>query len=199
VKFVFFHRAERPDAIDEHRRVRDLVAACHAVGLPCVIEPLWYPLDGEDPSDPDVVRARARAIVTEAAEFASCGADVLKVQFPGEVRDVATRAQARAACRELDECLRVPWVLLSESVAYSDFAVQLELAAAAGASGFMAGRAVWSEVVTSGGGRVAIASAADRLAALTALLRANGRPWRERVPPADVASHVVPDWWSASA
>ncbi len=197
VKFVFFHRAELPDAQHEVERVTALVADCHAVGLPCVIEPLWYPQEGEDPEDPTVTHERAKAIVTEAARFAACGADVLKVQFPGGVTDPSARTSARSACRELDAALPVPWVLLSEAVGYDDFRMQVEIAAAEGSSGFMAGRAVWSEVASSNGSSASIALAAERLAKLRAVIDANGRPWRERVPADSVASAVTEGWWSS--
>ncbi len=196
-KFVFFHRVEGPEAASDVERAAKLVADCHAVGLPCIIEPLWYPLDGEDVGDPAVQRARARAIIEAAARFAACGADVMKMQFPGAVGDAATRADAVAAAEELDAALDVPWVLLSEGVGYEEFAVQLELAAAAGASGFMAGRAVWKEAVASGGAETAVALAADRLAQLTAIIRAQGRPWRERVATEQVDASLTPSWWTA--
>jgi tagatose-1,6-bisphosphate aldolase len=197
-KFVFFHRAEEREASGDVERVRALVADCHAVGLPCIIEPLWYPLDGEDVADPKVQRARAEAIVASAARFAACGADVMKMQFPGTVGDAAARADAASAAQDLDAILDVPWVLLSEGVGFDDFAVQLELAAAGGASGFMAGRAVWKEAVATGGSDEAVALAAQRLAQLTAIIRADGRPWREPVAVAQVDASVAPSWWTAA-
>lgn len=196
-KFVFFHRAEGPDAASDVERVRALVAACHAVGLPCIIEPLWYPIGDEDVTDPAVQRARAEAIVASAARFAECGADVMKMQFPGAVGDAAARADAASAVKDLDAVLDVPWVLLSEGVGFDDFAAQLELAAPAGASGFMAGRAVWKEAVASGGSDEAVAMAVDRLAQLTAIIRAEGRPWREPVAIAEVEANLAPSWWTA--
>lgn len=197
-KFVFFHRAEAPEASGDVERVGELAVACHAVGLPCIIEPLWYPLDGEDVADPTVQRARAEAIVASAARFAACGADVMKMQFPGAVEDAAARADAASAATDLDAALDVPWVLLSEGVGYEEFAVQLELAAAAGASGFMAGRAVWKEAVATGGADDAVALAADRLARLTAIVRAQGRPWREPVASGRVDASLAPSWWMAT-
>lgn len=197
-KFVFFHRAEAPESSGDVERVNELVTACHAVGLPCIIEPLWYPLEGEDVADPTIQRARAEAVVASAARFAACGADVMKMQFPGVVTDAAARADAAAAARDLDAILDIPWVLLSEGVGYEDFAVQLELAAAAGASGFMAGRAVWKEAVATGGADHALALAADRLANLTAIIRAQGRPWREPVASGQVEAALAPSWWTAT-
>ena len=42
----------------------------------------------------------------------------------------------------------VPWVLLSAGVSYDTFLKQVRVACEAGASGVMAGRAVWKEAVT---------------------------------------------------
>lgn len=195
VKFVFFHREEATAAAEEQRAiVHDLARRCRALDLPLIIEPLWYPLDG----DPDPVgAARADAIIRSAVTFAEHGADILKLQMPGAVDSTAARADAAAAAAVLDQAIDVPWVLLSEGVGYDDFAVQVQLASRAGASGFMAGRAVWGEASRARGAQarqVAIAQAGRRLAVLTSIVRAEGRPWRERPPLADVQAQLPPDW-----
>lgn len=196
-KYVFFHRAEladRASAADE--RIATLVADCHAVALPCIVEPIWYPLDGEDPSDPQVARDRASGIVEAAAHFAAMGADVLKVQFPGSVAGEQAQREAAAACRDLDDALEVPWVLLSEGVGYEDFRRQVEIAADAGASGFMVGRSVWSEAVFGGANEASLATVRARMAELTDILRRHGRPWRPISDVDTVEASVADDWWS---
>ncbi len=194
-KLVVFHRAELVDvSAAQDALVRDLVAQCDAAELPLVVEPLWYPLDGEDPADPAVQRARSAAIVRSAARFAALGADVLKVEFPGQLSD---EEAAAAACAELDAALSVPWVLLSSSATYPQFRRQLEIAAGAGACGFMAGRAIWGDAV----GRYDAArraegarTAAARLAELRQVLAAHGRGWREPVPVARAVAELPADW-----
>ena len=72
----------------------------------------------------------------------------------------------------------------------------MEIAARAGASGYIAGRSVWGDAV---GDRpdaeraAGLARAADRLAALTAIVRAHGRPWAERIP----VESIGPDWYES--
>jgi tagatose-1,6-bisphosphate aldolase len=197
VKLVVFYRADQEDTAAGQRKLfTDLVADCRRHDLPVVVEPLWYPVGDEDPADPAVARRRAAAIVAAAAEFADLGADVLKVQFPGTVADAAGRAAGADAARDLDAGCAVPWVLLTEGVPFDDFAVQMEIAAKAGASGYMAGRAVWGDAV---GDRpdaeraAGLARAADRLATLTAIVRAHGRPWAERIP----VESIGPDWYES--
>jgi tagatose-1,6-bisphosphate aldolase len=201
VKLILFYRAERADvAAQQCKLVAELASACRQAQLPLVIEPIWYPVDGEDPSDPSVRHSRAAAIVASAAEFALLGVDVLKMQFPGSVASAADRASAASAASELDAAVSVPWVLLSEGAGFEDFAVQMEIVARAGASGYIAGRAVWGDAV---GDRPeaekvrAVARAGERLDALNELVRAHGRPWSERVPPHAVASALPPTWYEA--
>ena len=47
-KLVVFYRAELADvAATQHALVADLAQQCDAAELPLVVEPLWYPLEGE--------------------------------------------------------------------------------------------------------------------------------------------------------
>jgi len=75
VKLVVLYRADLDEPAAQQRKlVAELVASCRALQLPLVIEPIWYPLAGEDPADRVVARRRAQAIVASAAEFAALGA-----------------------------------------------------------------------------------------------------------------------------
>jgi tagatose-1,6-bisphosphate aldolase len=201
VKLVVFYRADLDEPAARQRKlVAELVASCRAPQMPLVIEPVWYPLAGEDSADPAVARRRAGAIVASAAEFAVLGADILKVQFPGSVGSVAERASAADAARELDAALSVPWVLLSEGAGYGDFAVQMEITARAGASGYIAGRAVWGDAVGNlpeAERSRALARAGERLRALNDIVRRYGRPWTERVPLDTVPTALPPGWYES--
>lgn len=199
VKLILFYRADLHEvAAGQRKVVADLAAACRQQQLPLVIEPIWYPLAGEDPADAATERRRAAAIVAAAAEFALLGADILKVQFPGSLRSPAHRASAADAARELDGSLGVPWVLLSEGAGFDDFAVQMDICARAGASGYIAGRAVWGDAVgdlPEARRLAALAEAGRRLDTLNQIVRAHGRPWAERVSPHAVAGLMAPDWY----
>jgi tagatose-1,6-bisphosphate aldolase len=191
VKLFLFYRADVADvAAGQRKLVADLVASCREQQLPLVVEPIWYPLAGEEPT----ATGRADAIVSAAAEFATIGADILKVQFPGTVGSESARASAAAAARDLDAAVDVPWVLLSEGAGFDDFSVQMAIVARAGASGYIAGRAVWGDAVGAlpDAERAAgLDRAGDRLDTLTEIVRAHGRPWSERAPAADLG----PDWY----
>ena len=90
----------------------------------------------------------------------------------------------------------MPWVLLSAGVGFDDFALQLEIAAKAGASGYMAGRSVWRDAVTrdAQAREAGIALAASKLDRLRAITREHARPFRPAVPVAQ-ATQAMPEGW----
>lgn len=65
-----------------------------------------------------------------------CGTKVLKLPYPGS-------AEASAAVTEAAQ--GVPWAVLSAGVDHSTFIGQVATAVAQGASGAMAGRALWKD------------------------------------------------------
>lgn len=197
-KLVVFYREERADIVrTQHALVRDIVAQCREAELPLIVEPLWYPLDGESLDDPSVRAARVEAIVASAATFAELGADIMKVEFPGYVGSPVDEAEAAEACARLDAAIAVPWVLLSASATFDQFAVQLRIAAQAGACGFMAGRAIWGDGVGRHDAETrarGVQKASDRLDVLAEILRTHARPWRETVPVAEAVEALPADW-----
>jgi tagatose 1,6-diphosphate aldolase len=103
-KLLWFFRPDAdPDTADAQRElVRNLVRQSGELSLPLVVEPIWYPLPGEDPSSETWKRARVEGIVASAVEADRLGVDTLEVEFPGYVDTDAGVARARAACAELD-------------------------------------------------------------------------------------------------
>jgi tagatose-1,6-bisphosphate aldolase len=197
VKLVVFHRADAPAAEQQYRIVAELAAGCRELELPLIVEPIWYPLDGEDPADPVVAAARIRAIVASAARFAALGVDIMKMEFPGSTATAEDRAAAADACAELDDSIDVPWVLLSAGVGFDGFADQLRIAAAAGASGFMAGRAIWGDAVgrhDDAVRRAGAKTACERLDVLGEIVTTAGRPVRTPLSLSETMEALGPDW-----
>ena len=135
-KLLVHVRADREDPDGPNGRlVSRLVEACAAVDLLLVVEVLTYRLADEEPTDYE--RSKADLIHEAALLVESCGAKVLKLESPGN----------EAACGRLTDALRVPWAVLSAGVDHDTFAGTLRQALAGGASGFIAGRALWKEAV----------------------------------------------------
>src|SRR5258708_10976276 len=59
----------RPDSsVADHQRdvVKGLVEECTSLSLPLVVEPIWYPLEGEDPTSTAWRARRVQAIIQRA-------------------------------------------------------------------------------------------------------------------------------------
>jgi tagatose 1,6-diphosphate aldolase len=201
-KLLWFYRPDDDPALAAQQRevLRRLHGECHDLHLPLVVEPIWYPLPGEDPAAPGWRSRRADGIVASARDAAEIGLDLLKAEFPGDVGSDTDRERAAAACADLDAAVPVPWVLLSAGIGFDAFATQLEIATAAGASGFMAGRSIWRDVVSTQDPdrrAAALGVAADRLARLAELTRRHGRPYRPGRPVNEVVAALPEGWYQA--
>jgi sulfofructosephosphate aldolase len=81
-----------------------------------------------------------RQIVEAARELGATRPSLYKCQAPRQ-GDVVAR------CREITDVLPVPWVVLSQGVPPDDFPLAVEHACRGGASGFLAGRALWTNAL----------------------------------------------------
>jgi sulfofructosephosphate aldolase len=107
-------------------------------GLLSIIEPVVRPPRRGDKFD------REQAIIDAAKELGDSGADLYKVEMP-----LFGKGSQQAAGRlsTLNENINMPWVILSSGVDEKLFPRAVSVAMQAGASGFLAGRAVWSSVL----------------------------------------------------
>ena len=156
---------ERARRVDDCRRFVELA---RAHGLLAVLE--------------GVVRVeedRDAAIVEAAAELSAVGPALYKCEVPRHGRGDPTEITRR--CREIDAAVRCPWVVLSQGVDPADFPAAVEAACRGGASGILAGRAVWTATLRARDPRELLRSySVPRLRELAAIVDAHGRPWRER-------------------
>src|SRR6201998_2290926 len=190
----------RPDSsVADHQRdvVRRLVEECSALSLPLVVEPIWYPLEGEDPKSEAWRERRVEGIIESAREANALGTDMLKVEFPGYVDSDAGKAKALAACQQLDASIKVPWVILSAGVGYDSFKTQVKIACNAGASGFLAGRSIWRDAASTKDPELrekAGLDAANRLAEVANITRACGKPFTPQLEGEEV-TRAFPEFW----
>ena len=113
---------------------RDFVRACHGAKLLAIVE--------------GVARRDDDDLLLEAArELAACGPDVYKAEVPGFGK--ASLEETARRCEQITQAIDVPWVVLSAGVTLEDFPNSVEAACRGGASGFLAGRAIWSDAVAS--------------------------------------------------
>lgn len=118
------------------------------------------------------------AIREAAAELSPLRPSLTKVQVP--MAGAGSPAEQLAASERLAAVVRGPWVVLSQGVPLDRFADAVEAACRAGASGFLAGRALWSDVVGADDVPAALAQRSrPRLERLAAIVDAHARPWQE--------------------
>jgi sulfofructosephosphate aldolase len=155
-------RAERVEL--SHR----FVELAESRGLLSVLEP--------------VVRHEERewAIVEAAQELGAVRPSLYKCQVPLEGK--GDPAEITRHAREIDAALPVPWVVLSQGVAADDFPGAVEASCKGGASGFLAGRALWTATLGADDPTAILrARSVPRLRELGEIVDAHGRPWRAKV------------------
>ncbi|RIQ18859.1 hypothetical protein [Jiangella rhizosphaerae] len=166
----------RRDELRERRveLARDFVAAARRRGVLSVLEPVVRATPGELAAGSWDLNA---AIAEAARELSVLGPSLYKAQVPSAGE--GEPAQLLDACRALDDAVTGPWVVLSQGVRQERFPAAVEAACRAGASGFLAGRALWSDVV--GGPLTELAArSAPRLRRLTEIVDEHATPWWEK-------------------
>jgi tagatose 1,6-diphosphate aldolase len=199
-KLLWFYRPD--SSVADHQRdvVRNLFEECTSLSLPLVVEPIWYPLEGEDAKSSKWREHRVEGIIESAHEANALGVDMLKVEFPGYVDDEAGRAKALDACHRLDASINVPWVILSAGVGYESFKTQVEIACSAGASGFLAGRSIWRDAAStheSQARKKAGEDAVHRLAEIASVTRKHGRAYKPELQGEELVK-ALPEFWYES-
>jgi sulfofructosephosphate aldolase len=164
---------------DDERRGRRLeiaaefVRRCADAGLLSVLEGVAKPAAGAAGFD-------GPAAIREAAgELAGLRPSLYKAQVP--LGGAAPEERLAEECARLDEVIPVPWVVLSQGVERDDFPAAVRAACRAGASGMLAGRAIWSDVVGSENVAAELRSrSVPRLQGLAAIVDEHARPWTAR-------------------
>jgi sulfofructosephosphate aldolase len=145
----------------------------HRHGLLAVLEPVVRVPEHE----------REAAIVEAARELSATGCDLYKGQVP--LAGKGDPAEITRWAREIDAATACPWVVLSQGVDPADFPAAVEAACKGGASGMLAGRAVWTATLGADDASELLRSVSvPRLEQLGAIVDAHGTPWREKGAPA---------------
>jgi sulfofructosephosphate aldolase len=140
MKLLVLHRPDEP-ASARVQMVEEFVDRCRAAGLVSIIEPVAKAPRAGGAWD-------WNACVVEAArELGSLGADLYKAEVPHKGQ--GSDDEIRRACAQITDAVSSPWVVLSSGVPADLFPRAVELACREGASGFLAGRAVWASVIGS--------------------------------------------------
>ncbi len=196
----------RPDLKDNASRQLDLVAGlaeqCIDEDIALLVEPVSYRVEKNGESPKRFAEMRPDLVIETARQITALPVDVLKAEFPADMKFEQDVEKMMRWCRELDGASRQPWVLLSAGVDFDSFRKQVEMACQAGASGFLAGRALWQEGSRIGSREERLAffknTAGPRLRELAELAGKYGRPWYSALGVEDGRFAPVPEDWYRS-
>jgi sulfofructosephosphate aldolase len=159
--------AERARRVDTARRFVEL-ARTHE--LLSVLEPVVRGPEGFD---------REAAIVEAASELGRVGCDLYKCEVP--THGAGEPDEITGWSRRIDAAVPCPWVVLSQGVPPERYPAAVEAACRGGASGMLAGRAVWTATLAADDPTALLREhSVPRLQELGAIVDAHGRPWREK-------------------
>jgi sulfofructosephosphate aldolase len=163
----------RDDARRAHRveTSRRFVELARSYGLLSVLEPVVRGPEGFD---------RESSIVEAAVELSTVGCDLYKCEVP--THGAGEPAEITEWSRRIDAAVPCPWVVLSQGVAPERYPAAVEAACKGGASGMLAGRAVWTATLAADDPTELLREhSVPRLQQLGAIVDEHGRPWREKV------------------
>ena len=158
VKVLAWYRPDAGKAVLQAQKdfTRRIGEACARYDIPFLFELLVYPLKSDAHQTSDYVEMtgkHADHVLESVREFArpDYGVDIFKLESPVPARSVPASAD-KATQDIFDEMGRLagrPWVMLSAGAGMAEFENVLRFAYRAGASGYLAGRAIWAEPFTS--------------------------------------------------
>ncbi|QPH53100.1 tagatose 1,6-diphosphate aldolase [Pontivivens ytuae] len=153
VKVLAWYRPDAsPDVLQAQKDFTKRIGeACARYDIPYLFELLVYPLAGDAHQTTDYVEQQGKKadhVLESVEEFAKpdYGVDVFKLESPVNASDVPEHdGEIQKLFDEMGRLAGRPWVMLSAGAGKAAFRNVLAHAYRAGASGYLAGRAIWLE------------------------------------------------------
>ena len=203
VKILIYYR---PDLANVTRKqlstIGTVAKECLKYDIPFLVEPVTYATGKENPDSPEYADLKPGLVIESARQITALPIDVLKAEFPANLKYETDEAKLLELCKQLDKASKVPWVILSAGVDYETFRKQVEIACQAGASGFLGGRAIWQDAfqIKDKSERVKFLSTtvADRLKELTDIATKHAAPWYRKLGiKANALATLSENWYRA--
>ena len=179
-KLLIFFNPDAPREVVDHqvKVVRSVADECRRLDLAFVCEPMSYPVDQ---TAEEFAHHKADTVVRTAEALSPLGLDVLKAEFPGDPKVTKDPEELRKSCERLSRTTKVPWVVLSAGADFDVFRGLVDMACQGGASGFLAGRAIWKDAFKETGFEKQMAfvrtQGAKNFKVLADLAHRHARPW----------------------
>ncbi|MGF1474269.1 MAG: tagatose 1,6-diphosphate aldolase [Geminicoccaceae bacterium] len=193
VKVLAWYRPDGPSVGTSHQQrfVKAIGTACRKFDLPFVLELLLYPLDSDRDQTKDYVEQpnkRPELVVESVATFAdpAYGVDLFKLESPLPATNLpdpgSDQGEVQTWFNKLDRAAGRPWVVLSAGATKDAFRRVVTYAYRAGASGYLAGRAIWWDAFQAFPDMAAmrdglVHGSVDYMRELNAMTADQARPW----------------------
>ncbi len=186
VKILVYYRPDLKQLANEQLNTINTVALeCIKYDLPFLVEPKSYPVGNEVNNPREFAALKEKLVIQTARDITALPIDVLKAEFPADLRYQKDKSKLIELCHQLDRSSQVPWVILSSGVDFELFCQQVEIASQTGASGFLGGRAIWQEAMSLDDRRERVhylsTVGADRLRRLTEIASKYAVPWYQKL------------------
>lgn len=204
VKLLVYMDTEDSKATEGQMKfVRQTCSQCEEQDILLMTEELSYPRKGEEKSSPSYLARRPNNIFS-STELIGPYTDILKLEFPANIKSDDQKTMEKSLAT-LNEKASRPWVLLSAGEKFDLFLKQVELTMKAGASGIMAGRAIFQEYFDftdrSEQKKFLKTTGVERMQKLCELVDKHATPWQKRfnLTSEELLGAVENDWYSKGA
>lgn len=202
-KMLVYYRPDLSELAQKQLHlVGEVARECQRCDIPFLVEPVSYPIGKEVGQANKFAEIKSKVVIQTARDMTALSIDVLKAEFPADLNYNTNEVKLVHFCEELNDASQKPWVILSAGASFKPFLKEVELACRCGASGFLAGRAVWQEAVSmtdSVARRQFLATVAtERLQTLAEVAHKYATPWNKklRLETAKLAE-ITPEWYTA--
>lgn len=170
LKFLVLWRSDE-SAEKRAELVSQFNKLCDMANLPSIIEIIVKP-----PNDSSREFNREEELISAAREASKWRLDLYKAEVPfhGE----GDLSKVRRNAERITDAIGKPWVVLSNGVKTEHFADAVKACSQGGSSGFLAGRAVWADLVSAKNIPEALRNVAiPRLKKLSDIVDTYAQPW----------------------
>ncbi|MFP3853486.1 MAG: tagatose 1,6-diphosphate aldolase [Anaerolineales bacterium] len=198
VKILLYYNPGSSTAEEQEDYLKQAVEDCRKHDIPLLVEPMTYHIaDGPKKGTLEFAKRKPEMVIETARRLCPLGIDVLKAEFPDDPDHEDDESVMAQHCRELNDAAGVPWVLLSAGVGYDKFKLQTKIACENGASGFLAGRAIWQEapgLPEDEQDDFLASTSVQRLNELTKIANSSGRRWTDIYDDELKAADIAEGW-----
>ncbi|GAH78980.1 unnamed protein product, partial [marine sediment metagenome] len=111
VKILVYYRPDLKQLANEQLNTVNTVALeCIKYDLPFLVEPKSYPIGNEVNNPQEFAALKEQLVIKTARDITTLPIDVLKAEFPADLRYKKDKSELIELCHQLDISSQVPWV-----------------------------------------------------------------------------------------